>query len=118
MASQIGEVGLDPSWLKRDAEALSGGERQRLALAVALGTNPECLAMDEPTSALDPASARQIADALSNRAAETGLRTIAVTHHRGHAPLLGDRVVVLDRGKVVAEGAVAEVLGRELEATR
>ena len=116
MSLQIDEVGLDPRWLRRDAEALSGGERQRLALAVALATDPEILALDEPTSALDPASARRVADMLALRAEATGLRTIAVTHHRGHAAILGDTVIVLERGKVVAQGPVAEVLGRESEA--
>ncbi len=113
MAAQIVEVGLDPGWLGRDAEALSGGERQRLALAVALTIDPEILALDEPTSALDPVSARRIADVLSVRAQSTKLRTISVTHHRGHAPLLGDTAVILERGKVVAQGPIGEVLDRE-----
>ena len=65
MAGSLAEVGLEPRWLSRDASELSGGERQRLALAVALGADPEILALDEPTSALDPASARRIADVLA-----------------------------------------------------
>ena len=112
MAEALVEVGLDPRWLRRDASELSGGERQRLALAVALGADPEILALDEPTSALDPASARKIADVLADRAETRGLRTIAVTHHRGHAPMLGDIAVVLDRGRVVEVGPVGETLAR------
>ena len=112
MAEALAEVGLEPRWLRRDASELSGGERQRLALAVALGADPEILALDEPTSALDPASARKIADALADRAETRGLRTIAVTHHRGHAPILGDVAVVLNRGRVVEVGPVGETLAR------
>ncbi|MEO6810869.1 MAG: ATP-binding cassette domain-containing protein [Isosphaeraceae bacterium] len=112
LADALDEVGLDPQWLERDASALSGGERQRLALAVALGAEPEILALDEPTSALDPAAARKLADVLNQRAARSGLRTITVTHHREHAPWFGDQGVVLDGGQVVEVGPVREVLAR------
>jgi putative ABC transport system ATP-binding protein len=110
MVAGLAEVGLDPRWLRRDANGLSGGERQRLALAVALGADPEILAMDEPTSALDPSSARAVADLLSHRCETTGLRTVAVTHHRGHAPMLGDVAIVLNRGRVVDQGPLARIL--------
>ncbi len=106
------EVGLDPSWLDRDAAGLSGGERQRLALAVALQTDPAILALDEPTSALDPESARRVIDVLRDRSERDGLTTIAVTHNREQAPWLGDRAVVLDAGRVVDQGPTAEVLDR------
>jgi putative ABC transport system ATP-binding protein len=112
LAAALDEFGLEARWLKRDASGLSGGERQRLGLAVALAVSPEILALDEPTSALDPASARKVADRLAERAEATGLRTIAVTHHRGHAPVLGDTAVVLERGRVVEVGPVASVLQR------
>jgi putative ABC transport system ATP-binding protein len=105
------EVGLDRSWLDRDASALSGGERQKLAIATALGPEPEILAMDEPTSALDPASARMISERLATRA-ESGLRTIVVTHNREQAPRLGDWTVRLERGRVVDQGPTDEVLAR------
>ena len=112
MAGMLVEVGLPARCLPRDASELSGGERQRLALAVALSSKPEFLALDEPTSALDPNSARLIADLLSEKAESQGLRTIVVTHHRGHASLLGDTAVIMERGKVVEVGPMAEVLAR------
>jgi len=112
MAAALEEVGLDPAWLGRDARALSGGERQRLAIAMALGTDPEILALDEPTSALDPASAHRVASALARRSERSGLRTIVVTHSREQAARLGDRGVRLDAGRVVDEGPIAEVLAR------
>ena len=111
LSTYLDEVGLDPSWLDRDASALSGGERQRLAIATALGLDPEILALDEPTSALDPASARRVADALELRSRE-GLRTIVVTHNREQAARLGDWTIRLEAGKVVDQGPTAEVLAR------
>jgi energy-coupling factor transporter ATP-binding protein EcfA2 len=116
LAAALENVGLDPAWLDRDAEALSGGERQRLALAVALGAGPEILVLDEPTAGLDPASARRVADLLARLAAERGLRTIVVTHHREHATWLGETALVLDVGRVTDSGPTAEVLARHDEA--
>ncbi len=112
MAGRLEEFGLDPGWLDRDASALSGGERQRLALAVALGVEPEVLGLDEPTSALDPASARRVLDGLASRCAAHGLRTIAATHDRAHAPRLGETALVLAGGRVVDQGPTAELLAR------
>lgn len=111
LVEMLEEVGLDPSWLDRDASALSGGERQRLAIAAALGLGPEILALDEPTSALDPTSAQWVADALHRRT-KSGLRTIVVTHNREQAARLGDWTVRLEGGKVVDQGPTAEVLAR------
>jgi putative ABC transport system ATP-binding protein len=110
-AEVLDEVGLDPAWLDRDASALSGGERQRLAIATALGLEPEILALDEPTSALDPASAQKVAAALARRS-ESGLRTIVVTHNREQAARLGDWTVRMEAGRVVDQGPTAEVLAR------
>ena len=112
MAEALLEVGLETSLLDRDAAGLSGGERQRLAIAVALGTGPEILALDEPTAGLDPSSARLVADCLARRTRSTGLRTIVVTHHREHAAWLGDTTAVLDTGRIVDCGPTAEVLAR------
>jgi putative ABC transport system ATP-binding protein len=111
-AGALEEVGLDPTWLDRDASALSGGERQRLALAVALQTNPAILALDEPTSALDPTSARRVAELLRRRSERDGLTTIVVTHNRDQTPWLGDRTVALDAGRVVDNGLTLDVLAR------
>jgi putative ABC transport system ATP-binding protein len=110
LAAALSATGLDPGWLGRDASALSGGERQRLALAVALMIPPEILLLDEPTSALDPESVRTVVELLDRLAKGSGLRTIAVSHHRGHAPFLGDTAVIMERGRVKEKGPAADVL--------
>lgn len=112
LAESLQRVGIDPHWLHRDVAGLSGGERQRLAIAVALIGAPEILVMDEPTSALDPSSARSIATLLADLAGSTGLRTIAVTHHRGHAALLGETAVRMESGRVVDVGERDGVISR------
>lgn len=111
LAAGLRHVGLDPSWLDRQASALSGGERQRLALLTALQNAPEFLLLDEPTSGLDPVSARRIADLLE-QLAQGGLRPIAVTHHREHASWLGDQGIHLRDGQVVDAGPIEQVLQR------
>jgi putative ABC transport system ATP-binding protein len=112
LAESLVEVGLDPGWLDRDASALSGGERQRLATAMALGLEPEILALDEPTSALDPKSAERVTEVLERRSKSSGLRTIVITHNREQAARLGDWTVRLEAGKVVDQGSTAEVIVR------
>ena len=105
-------LGSEAEVLGRDAAGLSGGERQRLALAVALQTEPEILALDEPTAALDPDAARNIAALLERLSRETALRTIAVCHQPDVAPLLGETAVVIDAGRVVDSGPIGPVLVR------
>ncbi len=108
----LAEVGLDPAWLDRAAGPLSGGERQRLAIAVALGMDPEILVLDEPTAALDPNSARRISDLLDQKAQTRGLRTIVVTHDRAQAVRLGDWGVRLEAGVIADQGPILDVLHR------
>jgi iron complex transport system ATP-binding protein len=95
----------------RSVATLSGGERARVALARALATEAPVLLADEPTASLDPRHQLVVMDLL-RRAAERGA-VLAVVHDLLLAARFADRVVVMDRGRLVADGPPAEALGAE-----
>jgi putative ABC transport system ATP-binding protein len=86
------QAGLDGSYADRDASRLSVGEQQRVMLARALALAPEVLLLDEPTSALDE-RAREGVERTLAELADGGLSMVVVTHDRGQAQRLSDRVV-------------------------
>ena len=86
------------------AATLSGGQRRRLDLALGIAGDPELLFLDEPTTGFDP-SARRQAWELVARLRELGKTILLTTHYMEEAQVLADRVVVLSRGRVIAEGA-------------
>jgi polar amino acid transport system ATP-binding protein len=88
---------------------LSGGQQQRVAIARALAMKPELLLFDEPTSALDPELVGEVLGVMRNLAQE-GTTMIVVTHEMGFAREVADRVVFMDQGVVVEQGAPTEVL--------
>jgi polar amino acid transport system ATP-binding protein len=90
---------------------LSGGEQQRVAIARALAMEPEVLLMDEPTSALDPERVGDLV-ALLDRLRGEGLTIVTVTHEMRFAQVLATRVLVLHGGRIIEEGAPADVLAR------
>lgn len=91
---------------KRDAypARLSGGQQQRVAIARALAMSPKVMLFDEPTSALDPELRREVLAVMRQLAAE-GMTMLVVTHEMGFARHVGSRVVFMDRGEIVEEGA-------------
>ena len=91
---------------------LSGGERQRVALARALASEPAALLLDEPLSALDPATRAHSLRELDTMLGELGVPILLVTHSFEEAALLGDRVAVIDRGRIVQLGTPGEISGR------
>lgn len=104
-------MGISPL-LNRHAAQLSGGERQRVAIARALLINPQLLLMDEPLAALDTARKQEILPYLENLRAELDIPIIYVSHALDEVARLADHMVVLDEGKVKAQGELAEVLSR------
>jgi len=97
---------------RRDARyrTLSGGERQRLALAVAVVGRPDLAILDEPTASMDVTARRATWDLL-RRSRDDGATVLLTTHLLDEAELLADRVVIIDRGRLVAAGTPAELRG-------
>ena len=89
---------------------ISGGEQQRVALARALVTEPRVLLLDEPLSALDPATKAGIVDDLKVWISARQIPVLYVTHQREEVFALGHRVLVLENGRIVAQGTPREVL--------
>ncbi|WP_047608841.1 amino acid ABC transporter ATP-binding protein [Rahnella aquatilis] len=88
---------------------LSGGQQQRVAIARALAVKPKLMLFDEPTSALDPELVGEVLATMRDLAKQ-GLTMIVVTHEIGFAKEAADRVVFMDRGVVVEQGAADDVL--------
>jgi osmoprotectant transport system ATP-binding protein len=98
-------VGLDRQLLARYPRALSGGQQQRVGVARALAADPPILLMDEPYSAVDPIVRARLQDELLDLQRRVHKTIVLVTHDVDEAIKLGDRVVILDVGGVVAQAA-------------
>jgi len=108
-ARAITRLGLGP-FAGRALGSLSGGERQRVVLARALAQQPRILLLDEPTSALDLGHQQQALELIDALRAQDGLTVISAMHDLTLAGLYADRLLLLDRGRIVAEGTAEEVL--------
>jgi osmoprotectant transport system ATP-binding protein len=104
-------VGLDPDqFARRYPHQLSGGQRQRVGLARALAAEPEILLMDEPFGALDPLTRAEMQDMLRDLLARLKKTVLLVTHDLDEALYLGDRILLLSEGRVVANMSPAEFM--------
>ena len=90
---------------------LSGGMRRRLLIARALIADPSLVVLDEPTTGLDPAARRTVWHTL-DRLKQGGVTLLLTTHYMEEATRLCDRLVIMDRGRIVAEGAPLELIER------
>jgi molybdate transport system ATP-binding protein len=97
--------------LDRRPDQLSGGERQRVALARSLVTDPQVLLLDEPLSALDHVTQSRIMEDLRAWNRDRGIPVLYVTHAHREVFGLGERVIVLEAGRIVADGTPQDVLG-------
>ena len=109
VSALLERVGL-PGFATRDVVNLSGGEQQRVSLARALANRPEVLLLDEPTSALDEAAKSGIEELICQLAQETSLTCVLVTHDRGQARRMCQRVALMEKGRLIQTGTPAEVL--------
>lgn len=89
---------------------LSGGQRQRLALGLALLNNPRLLLLDEPTTGLDPNARREVWEILKQLRKKLHLTLILTTHYMEEAEQLCERIVIMDQGKILADGSFRQLI--------
>jgi ABC-2 type transport system ATP-binding protein len=89
---------------------LSGGQRQKLAMGISLINDPEILLLDEPTTGLDPNARREIWQILLNLKHTKNTSMILTTHYMEEAEQLCDRIIIMDKGKILAQGTLDELL--------
>ncbi|MGK5530324.1 ABC transporter ATP-binding protein [Streptomyces sp. URMC 129] len=98
--------------LERKCAELSGGQKRRLDIAMALTHRPEIVFLDEPTTGLDPGSRADLWDLIRRVRAEHGTTVFLTTHYLDEADALSDRLIIVDGGRVVAEGTPEELKTR------
>jgi osmoprotectant transport system ATP-binding protein len=104
-------IGLEPdAYTRRWPDELSGGQRQRVGVARALAADPPVLLMDEPFGALDPINRRQLQQEFRRIQARVAKCVILVTHDMAEALVLGDRIGVMDAGRLIWSGTPQEIL--------
>lgn len=108
------KVGLEDKALSYPSQ-LSGGQKQRVAIARALCMEPDIMLFDEPTSALDPEMVGEVLQVMKDLAAD-GMTMVIVTHEMGFAREVADRIIFMDGGYIVEEGAPGELLANPKEA--
>lgn len=87
---------------------LSGGQKQRIAIAGVLAMEPEVIVLDEPTAMLDPAGRREVITTIKRLNRELGMTAVLITHYMDEA-VRADRVIVMDRGRIVMDGKPAQI---------
>jgi energy-coupling factor transport system ATP-binding protein len=90
---------------------LSGGQKQRIAIAGIIAMEPKCIVLDEPTAMLDPRGRREVMETISRLNREKGITIVLITHHMDEAAQ-ADRVVVMSKGKIAADGTPKEVFSQ------
>ncbi len=94
---------------------LSGGQQQRVALAGVLAMRPSVILLDEPTSFLDPHTAEDVMDATDKLRRKLGIAVIVVEHRLDLVSRYAERIMVMDKGKIVSDGALEDVLDQEFD---
>ncbi len=90
---------------------LSGGQKQRVAIAGVIALEPKCIVLDEPTAMLDPRGRRDVMETVEKLNREKGITVVLITHHMDEAAR-AQRVIVLDKGKVKADGTPKQVFSQ------
>jgi osmoprotectant transport system ATP-binding protein len=103
-------VDLPADYAKRRPDALSGGQRQRVGVARALATGAKLMLLDEPFGALDPVTRDGLTRRYRALHERLGLTSLIVTHDMAEALLMADRIIVMERGRVVGDATPADML--------
>jgi ABC-2 type transport system ATP-binding protein len=103
-------LGLPRDTLDRPMKQLSRGQQQKVAIARSLLTSPSLLLMDEPTTGLDPRSKREVQGFVRDIRRQSGVTVLLSTHDLDEAESLCDRVIILDQGRILAEGTPRALL--------
>ncbi len=103
-----------PEQARKYPGQLSGGQQQRVAIARALAMEPKIMLFDEPTSALDPEMIKEVLDVMKELA-RSGMTMIVVTHEMGFAREVADRVIFMDKGRIVEQGPTEHFFARGVE---
>jgi energy-coupling factor transport system ATP-binding protein len=96
---------------KHAPHLLSGGQKQRIAIAGIIAMEPKCIVLDEPTAMLDPKGRREVMQTIEMLNREKGITVVLITHHMDEAAQ-AQRVIVLDKGKIAADGTPQEVFSQ------
>ncbi|TCR64192.1 ABC transporter ATP-binding protein [Bosea sp. BK604] len=115
MLARVG-LKLPAQMMRRYPHEASGGEKQRVVIATAFACQPECIIFDEPTTALDVITACQILDLFAELQAETGVASLYISHDLALVSRVATRVAVIHRGRIVEQGAVAQVFAAPSDA--
>jgi ABC-2 type transport system ATP-binding protein len=108
-STALTRLGLPRDTFDRPMKQLSRGQQQKVAIARSLLTSPSLLLMDEPTTGLDPRSKREVQGFVRDLRLESGVTVLLSTHDLEEAERLCDRVIILDRGRILAEGTPKEL---------
>ncbi|ETR73004.1 MAG: antibiotic transport system ATP-binding protein [Candidatus Magnetoglobus multicellularis str. Araruama] len=96
----------------RENRKISGGQKQRLMLAIALANDPDLIFLDEPTTGLDPQSRRHLWD-IVNDIKKRGKTIVLTTHYMDEAQILCDEIIIVDQGKIIAQGPPDELITQQ-----
>jgi energy-coupling factor transport system ATP-binding protein len=96
---------------KHAPHLLSGGQKQRIAIAGVLAMNPQCIILDEPTAMLDPVGRKEVINTIKKLNKEENKTIVLITHYMDEA-VEADRIVVMEKGKIVMEGSPREIFSQ------
>ena len=97
------------SYRHHSPNKLSGGQKQRVAIAGVIAMEPKCIVLDEPTAMLDPMGRKEVLKTVQKLREQKKVTVILITHYMEEVEILCDRIIILDKGKIIAQGTSDEL---------